>query len=354
MFITGMGTSTPPQSYDQKECWTAFQQSPQFPHLSSRSKAILRKVLLGENGIDRRYLALRTLSEGFDVRHDTLHARFLLTAPELAVSAAEKALDQARVSTTEIDGLVISTCTGYLCPGLTSYVGEKLGLSANTHFLDLVGHGCGAAIPNLRTCRAFLKSGNSKKILSICVEVCSAAVFLDNDPGVLVSACLFADGAAAVVLSAEASSANPPLEYIADHSMTSYHDRDLLKFETQNGFLRNVLSLRVPELAGTSALKVCAELLGKVGLKKEEIKKWVFHAGGRDVLNAIEKDFQLASDDLNGSRTILRNFGNVSSPSVLFVLENELRERSANGWYYLGTFGAGFSSHGALLRGERS
>jgi alkylresorcinol/alkylpyrone synthase len=309
-------------------------------------------VLLGENGIERRFLALQNLSEGFDVRHDTLHARFLATAPELAVTAARKALEQARLSTSQIDGLVISTCTGYLCPGLTSYVGEKLGLSGSAHFLDLVGHGCGAAIPNLRTCRALLKSGNSKQVLSICVEVCSAAVYLDDDPGVLVSACLFADGAAALVLSAEEPASHPKFEWIADHSITDYQHRELLKFETRNGFLRNVLSLRVPELAGRGALDVCEELLKRAGLKKQEISRWLFHAGGRDVLNEIEKDFQLDPIDLRASRTVLNDFGNVSSPSVLFVLENALRERKLDGWCYLGTFGAGFSSHGALLRAE--
>src|SRR5258708_2888971 len=92
-------------------------------------------------------------------------------------------------------------CTGYLCPGLTSYVSERLGLRSDALLLDLVGQGCGAALPNLRTAEALLGAGRARRVLSICVEVCSAAYYLDDDPGVLVSACLFGDGAGAAVLS---------------------------------------------------------------------------------------------------------------------------------------------------------
>ena len=96
--------------------------------------------------------------------------------------------------------MLISTCTGYLCPGLTSYVSERLGLRPDVFTLDLVGQGCGAALPNLRTAEAILAAGRAEKVLSVCVEICSAAFFLDDDPGVLISACLFGDGAGAAVL----------------------------------------------------------------------------------------------------------------------------------------------------------
>src|SRR5205814_7446640 len=101
----------------------------------------------------------------------------------------------------DIDAIVASTCTGYLCPGLTSYVGERLGLRKDVMTFDLVGQGCGAALPNLRVADALLAANRAQKVLSVCVEVCSAASYLDNDIGVLISACLFGDGAGAAVLS---------------------------------------------------------------------------------------------------------------------------------------------------------
>ena len=98
--------------------------------------------------------------------------------------------------------MVVSTCTGYLCPGLSGHVVERLGLRADVQAYDLVGQGCAAALPNLQLGRNLLAAGAARHVLSVCVEVSSAAMYLDNDPGVLISACLFGDGAGAAVLSA--------------------------------------------------------------------------------------------------------------------------------------------------------
>src|SRR5258707_9529548 len=96
---------------------------------------------------------------------------------------------------------------------MTSYVSEKLRLRPNVFTLDLVGQGCGAALPTLRTRDAILDAGRAEKVLSVCVEVCSAAFFLDDDPGVLISACLFGDGAGAAVLSNKALNKNRRVEW---------------------------------------------------------------------------------------------------------------------------------------------
>ena len=202
MFITGLGIASPPQSYAQKECWDVFRRSTLSQHLSPRSRAIVKKVLTGDNGIVTRHLVLGTLEEAFDLTPDALHARFARHAPLLATQAAERALANSGTRADQIDAVIISTCTGYLCPGLSSYVTEGLGLRPDVLALDLVGQGCAAALPNLRTGEALLAAGRSQRVLSICVEVCSAALYFDDNPGVLISACLFGDGAGAAVLAA--------------------------------------------------------------------------------------------------------------------------------------------------------
>src|SRR5512136_2137881 len=126
MFITGIGTANPPQRYTQAECWLAYQESKQFKQLDKRARATLRKVLLAENGIRTRYFALNPLTEVFDATPDKLHQRFAQHAPALAAQAAERALQQADHQADEIDAVIISTCTGYLCPGLSSYVVERM------------------------------------------------------------------------------------------------------------------------------------------------------------------------------------------------------------------------------------
>jgi alkylresorcinol/alkylpyrone synthase len=352
MYFIGLGTAAPPQPYKQSEGWGAVQLAPQFARLTTRSRAILRKVLNGNNGIETRRLALNSLHEVFDTGPDILHARFCKHAPALAEQAARRALVDAGLAPHEMDALIISTCTGYLCPGLTSYVSEKLDLRTNTQLLDLVGQGCGAALPNFRTAEALLSSGRCRRVLSICVEVCSAAFYIDNDPGVLVSACLFGDGAGAAILSREPKSSGRQIRLVSSHSLLSPPDRELLRFEQKNGMLRNLLSPEVPAVAARHVEEVLNTGLSESAITRKEITGWILHAGGRDVLLALRERLGLSTDDVRWSAAILRDFGNVSSPCVYFVLEAALAEQAPGGYWWMSSFGAGFSCHGALLHVE--
>ena len=244
----------------------------------------------------------------------------------------------------------MSTCTGYLCPGLTSYVGESLGLRSDAFHLDLVGQGCGAALPNLRAGEALLASKRAGKVLSICVEVCSAAIYLDGDLGVLVSACLFGDGAGAAVLSSAPRGGTPSVEWKATGSLHNPGERDALRFEQRGGMLRNILTLPVPKLAGTHARAVMDDVLAREALSREAIDTWILHAGGKRVLAELQAAIGLDKEAIRYSSAVLREFGNLSSPFVLFVLEAALAGNPRPGWWWMSSFGAGFSCHGALLR----
>lgn len=348
MFITGLGTVAPRQRYTQLQCWAALESSAQFEQLKPRSRAILKKVLTGANGIETRHLALEPLEEAFALSPDALHARFAAHAPALASEAARRALNDADVAISEVDAVIISTCTGYLCPGLTSYVTELLGLRTDVLALDLVGQGCGAAVPNLRAAEGLLSAGR-KCVLCVCVEVCSAAFYLDNDPGVLISACLFGDGAAAAVVRSSPKAGGRAVKWKFTDSLHSTQDRDFLRFETRHGMLRNILSPCVPLLAGRHARALLDSTLAKAGLDREAVSGWVLHAGGREVLQSLREHLELQPADTAVSAAILAEYGNVSSPFVLFALRAALAEGRPGGWWWLSSFGAGFSCHGALL-----
>ena len=350
MFIQGVGTATPQHRYTQRECWDAYCRSPHLSRLSGRSQAILRKVLSSENGIATRHFAMANLEEAFSLDPNTLHRRFADHAPALAAQAARRALDQAGLAVADLDALIISTCTGYLCPGLTSYVSELLGLNPRAYLADLVGHGCGAALPNLQLAHSLLASGQAARVLSISVEICSAAFYLDNDPGVLVSTCLFGDGAGALVLGREPSRALPPIEWRHFSSILNPRDRELLRFETRDGMLRNVLDKSVPLLVVEHVREVLADLESKSGLARSEISEWIVHSGGRDVLAALSSGLALDPARLHWSSAVLREFGNVSSPSVIFTLEKALAGNARPGPWFMAAFGAGISCHGALLQ----
>jgi predicted naringenin-chalcone synthase len=349
MFFIGLGIAVPPQRYVQQDSWTALNDWPQFPRLKPRSRAILKKVLCGDNGIDARHLALTPLAEVFDQTPDAMQARFTRHAPALAAEAALRALKNAGCRPDEMDAVLISTCTGYLCPGLTGYVSEQLGLRPDIFALDLVGQGCGAALPNFRAAESILTAGHAKKVLSICVEVCSAAFFLDDDPGVLISACLFADGAGAAILSNEPSPDRRRVEWKFAASRLVTAERDTLRFSHKNGMLRNILLPQVPQVAGEIAGKLFSESLVAAGVKRDQITGWILHTGGRDVILALREKLELSESDVRHSAAILREFGNISSPTVYFVLERALNDSVPDGLWWMSAFGAGFSCHGALL-----
>ena len=352
MFVNGIGTAVPVHRYSKAQCWEAFQASDWFRRLDARAHMIASAVLLHDNGIEWRHLAVGSLDEVFQIDATTLHRRFLAHAPALARQAGAAALDQAALAAGEIDAVVVSTCTGYLCPGLSGYMVEQLGLRRNVSAFDLVGQGCAAALPNWTLASALLASGQANHVLSICVEVCSAAMYLDNDPGVLISACLFGDGAGAAVLSRTARGHVRRVEWRDCESLIDPAQRDALRFELREGLLRNILTRAVPALAGAAARQVLEAVLRRARMPATDMRAWIVHAGGRDVLRAVEKSLDLGPGSLGYSAAILREYGNLSSAFVYFVLQAALRDDAAGGPWWLTSFGAGFSCHGALLHVE--
>lgn len=345
MYLHALATALPPAKFSQDECWAMFERSEARQRLSRRSALILQAILRHDSGIATRRFAVPDLERVFSLTADELNGVFRHEAPRLAVRALIPALAAAGVVAGEVDALIICTCTGYLCPGVTSYVAEQLGLRSDVYFQDLVGLGCGAAIPSLRAVDAILATRPEAVVACVAVEICSAAFYLDDDPGVLVSACLFGDGAAATIWRGV-----PGPSGLRCGRFTTVHQpeyRDRIRFEMRQGKLRNLLHASVPELAAAAVKRLLDEERIRPGARP--LSRIISHTGGRDVIDAIEK----ANDDcdLTASRQVLRECGNMSSPSVLFALERALCEGSPDekGDWWLTSFGAGFSAHGCRL-----
>ncbi len=350
MYFRGVGTATPTARYTKAECLQAFQQSEWYARLDTRSHLIARTVLQRDNGIEARRLAVDSIDEVFQIDPNTLAQRFRQHAPALAIEAGRRALADAGLEPGDMGAVIVSTCTGYLCPGLSGYVIKGLGLRRDIRAFDLVGQGCAAALPNFQMGHALLASNSCAHVLSICVEVSSAAMYLDNDAGVLISACLFGDGAGAAVLSRQAGHNARCIEWTDSASLIEPAQRAALMFEQRDGMLRNILSRAVPGLAADYAGRVLNTVLESAGLQPDHVSTWILHAGGRDVLRALERRFDLQTADLRYSAAMLREFGNLSSAFVYFVLQAALADDAPDGWWWLSSFGAGFSCHGALLK----
>ncbi len=341
MFLQGIACSVPPASYSQQDCWQILCGSSRFGGLKGRSQRILEKVLNGENGIEKRHFAMPGVEGLFDLDAESLNRGFEREAPQLGGKALSLAMEDAGVLPAEIDALLVCTCTGYLCPGVSSYVAEQLGLRQDVFLSDLVGLGCGAALPMLRQADALVRANPSMTVACVAVEICSAAFYLDDDPGVLISLCLFGDGAAASVWRGDNPGDDAAIRCFGFDTVHLPEDRDLLRFENAGGKLKNRLDRAVPEKAA-QAVKT---LFTRSNALNSDI---ISHAGGRDVLEEISA--ALEYPDLTHSQTILRECGNMSSPSVLFALARYLEARQGEPFQAWATsFGAGFSCHSCRL-----
>ena len=344
MYLHALATAVPPDAYTQMQCWGIVERSTVRSRLHRRSSLILHSILRGDHGITTRHFAATDVDHVFDQSSDQLNAAFRTQAPLLAGRALSAALAKAGVRPEEVDALLICTCTGYLCPGLTSYVAEQLGLRDNTFLQDLVGLGCGAAIPTLRAVHQIVTAQPNAVVACVAVEICSAAFYLDDDPGVLISACLFSDGAAATIWRGAPGPAG--LRAFDFNTVHLPADRDKLRFEQRDGKLRNLLDRSVPELVARAVSRLWN------GRGARPVSRVVAHPGGRDVLEALAP--VVAPHALTASAETLRDYGNMSSPSVLFALQRTLEsaQPNADGDFWLVSFGAGFSAHSCRIGGD--
>ena len=335
MYLSSIATAVPHNSFSQLECWEAFQGKGLLDSLRPRSAALVEKILSnGSSGIERRNFALDDIGPVFSRGAQELNESFESEAPPLAGKALTKALERAGISAAEVDALFICTCTGYLCPGVSSHIAELLGLREDVYLADLVGLGCGAAIPMMRAAQGYLAANPGAVVATVAVEICSAAFYMNDDPGVLISLCLFGDGAAAALWRSEGK----PGDWQAGAFTTTHRpeEREKIRFVNAGGRLKNQLHRAVPGLAAEAVADLYSRRTG-------DPDQVIAHSGGRDVVESLEGVLPFK---LTETREVLRDHGNMSSPAVLFALERRLAEgRTEDRRLWLTAFGAGFAAH---------
>jgi len=313
--------------------------------LKQRSLSLMRK-LFEHPGIRKRHFAIDDPASFFSESPDARMNRFTKSSVELSSQAMLKAIGNAGLSTDDLFAVVVNTCTGYICPGISTYLVENLGLRRDIKVYDLVGSGCGGAIPNLEIAESLLEKSGDKVVASISVEVCSATFQMGDDLSLLVSNALFGDGAAAAVLWKRSQG----LELVASSSCYVPEDREAIRFVHKEGQLHNQLSTSLPHLVKKAVARVVDSLLTPRSLRAEDIMHWAIHTGGEKIISTIKDELGLSETQVGPTRKILRDYGNMSSPTVLFVLDELLRAGMGRGeWCVMLAFGAGLSAHGFLL-----
>jgi alkylresorcinol/alkylpyrone synthase len=343
--IAGLAVATPPFTCDQAEAERHLLER-YSDSLSSRSRSLLHS-LLTHRAIRKRHFAIENPHSFLNEDPDARIRRFTQWAVDLSAEAIQRALGQAGVTTRDVAGIVVNTCTGYICPGISTYLVERLSLDRNTRVYDLVGSGCGGAIPNLEIAEAIARKAKGKVVLSVSVEICTATFQMGDDLSLLVSNSLFGDGAAAAVLWDRPEG----LELIASSSCYVPEDRDAIRYVHRNGQLYNQLSTKLPNMVKRAAAKVVEDLLEPLSLSTEDVKHWALHTGGEKIINTIKTEVGLSEEQLSPTRFILAEYGNMSSPTVWFVLDNILAHGIKRGdLCMMVAFGAGLSAHSFLLR----
>lgn len=314
--ILGLGTANPTNRYTQREIYEFAAR-----HVDTYRNRRIEQIFMSSD-IDFRHLAfdLATLDPGETA--DDMHRRFAEHSLLMGVDSIARCLIDAGLTAGDVDYIVAVSCTGYLCPGLSAILSKSLGMRNNVQRADLVGMGCAGAMPGLQRAYEYVCTYPDRKALVVAVEVCSACYYVDDSLETVVGNAICADGAAAVIIGHAEASGKPALVQFETLLEPSYIDT--VGFQFKSGKLRIVLSKDIRDVAGGLADQVIRNLLTHSGIRKEDVAHWIIHSGGRKVIDSIKDEVGLAEGQLTSSRRVLREFGNMSSPTVLFVLADIL------------------------------
>jgi alkylresorcinol/alkylpyrone synthase len=359
-FILGIGTAVPAQEYSQDEIFDRFL----APFFGERS---VTRTIFDNAGVGFRHTVVDGTYYGRERRTQERNERYLDEAIPLGEQAIRNCLQAAQISPREIDDFLVVSCTGIDTPGLDLLLAGRMGLRPDLDRTCVLGMGCYGAFPALQRARQAVSFDPGKKVLVLALELCSLH-FQPQDKSIenVVSSALFSDGAAAVVV---AGRENPidsqetprdgsgwdyiPLPGLVDSATyCDYQTFEHMSFHlTDHGFHMH-LSAYVPDVLAAKIETVVDGLLEKYQLDKDDVRFWGVHPGSSKILDYVASRLGLKQGDLNCSREVLYRYGNMSSATILFVLD-EIQHHSQprpGDWGFLMAFGPGLTLQAALVQ----
>ncbi len=285
------------------------------------------------------------------------NAKYREAALPLAEQVAHDAIEKAGLEPADITHVVVVSCTGFFAPGLDVALVKRLGLAATTRRAMIGFMGCYAAFNGLRVADGFCKSTPGAKVLLVCVELCTLHFQVSDSMEDAVINSLFSDGAAAAVLSSvDGRDATGRIAYIDNASLLDDDSEDYMTWDIGDTGFDMGLSRRVPAVIGARVGPFVDDLLERNGLARGDVDFWAIHPGGRAIVERAQDTLGLSDDQLFDSLEVLRLHGNMSSPTILFVLQRLLRCRDESDagnrpkTAVAMAFGPGLTLEGCLLR----
>ena len=262
------------------------------------------------------------------------------TAPSLSIEAINKCIDK-KIKKDEITHLITVSCTGMSAPGLDLQIMESMNLKPNLIRTSVNFMGCYAAIHGLKLADAFCKSDKNAHVLVVCTELCTLHFQKENTMDNLTSSLLFGDGSAAMLVVHNENDL-PGLTIKNFYSEVAFGGKEHMSWQlSSNGFLMT-LSGYVPELIEQDFDKLLTKALENGETKKEDISHWCIHPGGKRILSSISKSAGIKDEKLSSSYKVLKDYGNMSSPTILFVLKEIMDSLEENNQEQVNVFGAAF------------
>jgi len=315
----------------------------------SRFQRKVKKIF--ENAaVNKRYSIMEPSEVFTATSFEEKNAIYVREVIQLGEKVLQKAMDKAGWKPKDIDFLITVSCTGIMIPSLDAYLINRLQMRQDVVRLPVTEMGCAAGISGILYAKQFLKANPGKRAAVISVES-PTATFQLNDYSManIVSAAIFGDGAACVLLSSENTAIGPKI--IASEMYHFYDAETMMGFQLTNSGLKMILDKQVPEKIAAHFPAIIHPFLIKNKLKIEDINHLIFHPGGRKIVETVEELFGAMGKNIDDTKEVLRLYGNMSSATVLYVLERFMDKNLPNGDYgLLLSFGPGFTAQRVLLQ----
>jgi predicted naringenin-chalcone synthase len=364
--IAGLGTAVPANFATQDKalaaarivCCRTEERATWLPGIYAHSGVRKRHMIFGPEEVRDAFDGTRHSGSAFlpsgdpDDRGPTTAERlrhYAVHAGPLAIEAGHQALTRSGVDARHITHLVTVSCTGFRAPGVDIAMIKGLGLNAAVRRTNVGFMGCHGALNGLRLARAFVEADPRACVLLAAVELCSLHYNYTWEPQRMVANALFADGAAAVVGVAESAGAPEAWRIVADGAWLFPDCEDAMTWVIGDHNFEMSLSRRVPELIVRELRPWLEAWLDECGVTLGEVASWAIHPGGPRILSAVEEALALDREAAAASRAVLADYGNMSSPTVLFILERLQAHGAPRPCVALG-FGPGLAAEAALLR----
>lgn len=357
--IISIGTAVP-QYRTAQPAILEFMQAAYGNDVSSRKL----NVLFNNSGISSRYSVLPDFDKNkqqhifFNGTPSKANVENRLTvfrekAIPLAMEAIENSFSKINTTLSEfkVTHLITVTCTGLSAPGLSAELIEKLNLPKDIFHTSVNFLGCNAAFHALKIADMITKSEQNAKVLIVCVELCTLHFQPKDNHDNLLSNTIFGDGAAAVIVTSNDFD-KKGLSIKGFYSLLLNKGKDLMGWNITPVNFEMILDAKIPEMIGDEVNEIVVNASNKLNISPQSISKWAIHPGGKKIVDVIKNKLTLSDEDTKTSYKVLDEFGNMSSPTILFVINELMAECTKGETIFSIGFGPGLSIETALFTYE--